>query len=339
MIVLYLFSSLSDDELDKMVLSIKNQHPAAGEVILRGQLKSRGIYVQRSRLRSCLRRLDERNNSGKVKSPFCHSPYVPVPCPNYLWNIIGIHELIRWKFVIHVGIDEFSSTALYCRCSPSNKPSTVRMLFEEAVEQHGLPLKVGTNQGGENKLVWSLMLEKHLNDNTLMVDSNVHNRRLQNFCKKLVLKVLDDYVNLFYSLEKQELLTPYNDPDLFVLHFVFLPIINRKLDEFRYTFNNSRLPTERSFSPLQLYAANMQFLPIYSLDSCGVITADEINLNHPYHIVHVHPPPSPLTPSQLVTLDEIVSNSGDVSEVDLFKLATEFTNKCQLSKLSKDSKS
>ena len=97
-----------------------------------------------------------------VKERFCqairHREY-RVPYPNGLWHIDGYHKLIRWKIVIHGGIDGYSRIPVYIVASNNNKATTVLDAFEGAVRKYGLPSRVQSDKGGENVLVSSLMLQ------------------------------------------------------------------------------------------------------------------------------------------------------------------------------------
>lgn len=53
--------------------------------------------------------------------------------------IDGNHKLIRWRLVIHGGIDGYSRMIVYVKCSNNNHASTVLELFTTAVTRFGLP--------------------------------------------------------------------------------------------------------------------------------------------------------------------------------------------------------
>lgn len=55
-------------------------------------------------------------------------------------------------------------------------------------------------------------------------------------------------------MEEQNTLDSDNDTDLFCLHYVYIPIINARLDGFKQAWNHHPLSTEGYHSPIQLYA-------------------------------------------------------------------------------------
>ena len=62
--------------------------------------------------------------------------------PNALWHIDGHHKLIKWSLVTHGGVDGYSRTIVYLRCSTNNEAATVLSSFTDAVSKYGIPNQV-----------------------------------------------------------------------------------------------------------------------------------------------------------------------------------------------------
>ncbi len=61
------------------------------------------------------------------------------------------------------------------------------------------------------------------------------------------------FIKLFSTLEADGVLDPANEVDIFCLHFVFLPRINKSLQDFQGSWNCHRLSSEGNMSPMQLF--------------------------------------------------------------------------------------
>ena len=66
--------------------------------------------------------------------------------------------MIRWHLVVHGGIDGFSRTVVFLKCSDNNRAATVLDVFTKAVESYDIPYKIRTDNGGENTEKWRLMI-------------------------------------------------------------------------------------------------------------------------------------------------------------------------------------
>ena len=92
---------ISDEELDSIVREISKTTPNLGECRLMGTIRSRGIHIQRTRIRDSLRRVDPVRAALRWQ-PLIYRKKYSVPCPNALWHIDGNHKLICYRFIIHL---------------------------------------------------------------------------------------------------------------------------------------------------------------------------------------------------------------------------------------------
>ncbi|XP_074659295.1 uncharacterized protein LOC141912030 isoform X2 [Tubulanus polymorphus] len=107
---------LSDDILDDIVADAVAIHPNWGEKLHAGHIQSLGLRVQRDRIRESLRRVDPDGIDERKRKTLKRREYW-VPGPNFIWHVDGNHKLIRWRIVIHGGIDGFSRIPVFMRCS------------------------------------------------------------------------------------------------------------------------------------------------------------------------------------------------------------------------------
>ena len=177
-----------------------------------------------------------------------------IPGPNALWHIDGHHSLIRWRIVVHGGIDGFSRLITYLHYSTNNQADTVFTLFQEAIAKYGVPSRVRPDRGGENIDVAKFMIENRgLNRGSHIAGTSVHNQRIERLWRDVFSHVLQLYYSLFYFLEDNGLLDCELDSDLYALHFVFVPLINRALKQFQDAYNNHSLRTEHHWTPLMIW--------------------------------------------------------------------------------------
>ena len=90
------------------------------------------------------------------------------------------HKLVRWRMVVHCGIDGFSRMIVYLNCLANNKATTVLQLFDSAVKKYGLLSRVRSDSGTENYEIGRYMLERRgLDRGSMLVGSSVHNQRIE----------------------------------------------------------------------------------------------------------------------------------------------------------------
>ena len=152
----------------------------------------------------------------------------------------------------------------------ANRSSTVYNAFLKAAESYGHPSRVRCDQGGENVLVAQHMLQQHgIDRGSIIVDSSVHNQRVERIWRDMHRCVTIIYYRLFYFMESQGYLDPINEKNLFALHYVFLPRIQRSLSAFREGWNHHGIRTEHNKTPNQLFASGA-----LQLQHAGLVALD-----------------------------------------------------------------
>ena len=250
------YSHISDDRLREVIEDVRKDHPNMGEIMILGHLRSRQINVQRHRVRHLLEQIDPEGLRRRRSRPIQRRSY-EVPCPNYMWHIDGNHKLIRYRMVIHCGIDGFSRLITFLRCSDNNRAVVVLELFRAATTYLGFPLHVRTDHGGENVKVWDAMYAHYGSDvHPVLTGRSVHNQRAERNNRDLNNCITTPFKDIFKQLEDDGHLDVDNETDMFCLHYVYMPRINNALIAHLDAHNNHKISTEASATPSQLFYAN-----------------------------------------------------------------------------------
>ena len=324
------FTDISDDSLNQEIKTIKENFPECGERMVIGCLRSKGIFVPRHRVRDIIRDHDPIAVLLRWTQATARRKY-NVPGPNALWHIDGLHKLIRWGLVVHGCIDGFSRMITFLKCATNNKSSTVLQNFVVATRKYGLPSRVRTDRGAENvdvarymNATWGSNRGSHL------AGSSVHNQRIERLHRDTTRCCLSSFISVFYHLEEEGHLDPCNEADLFCLQYVFLPRINRALEEFRMGWNFHSLSTETNLSPYQMWISGVladrfstftgvrdilesEVNEFYGVDPSGPCPVDTVE-------VTVTEIDNPLTAEQMIRLRENVNPLAQSSDYgrDLF---------------------
>ena len=132
------YSTISNSELDAAVQRLTESFPRSGYIMIWGHLRGMGVHVTRRRVRETLLRVSASSVQLRRTTTVRRREY-NVPSSNALWHIDGHHCLVRWRIVIHGGIDGYSRTIVYLKASDNNSSDTVLQLFLEATAQFGWP--------------------------------------------------------------------------------------------------------------------------------------------------------------------------------------------------------
>lgn len=129
--------------------------------------------------------------------------------------------------------------------------------------------------------------------------SSTHNQRIERLWRDVCCVVIRLFQNLFRYME-----TSFNGPTershLFALHYVFIPRIQRALNEFKQQYNHHRLQTEHNLTPYQLLIASPLTVDPVNVDPTlyGVKEGPIPDVTDPDNTVVIDPPIFTLTPAQ-----------------------------------------
>ena len=106
------YSTIPDDDLDRLLKAYRELRPSSGIRYATGFLRTNGLRVPVARVTESLRRIDGLRQVIRNYHTLDRRIYA-VPHSNYLWHIDGHHKLIRWGFVIHGGADGYDRAVGY----------------------------------------------------------------------------------------------------------------------------------------------------------------------------------------------------------------------------------
>ncbi|PFX26097.1 hypothetical protein AWC38_SpisGene9260 [Stylophora pistillata] len=235
------------------------------------------------------------------------------------YEIDSGHKLIRYKLITHVCIDGKTRLLVYVSCCNNKKADTVLSLFQNGVEQWGLRSRVCCDYGMENFYVGQYMIE-HRGEGrgSIITGSSVHNSRVERAHRDVYSGVLAFYVRIFEAMKNESILDIKlsDDVHLFSLHHVYVPRINRSLNEFIQQMNNHPVSTENNQSPLQMWEKGMleymhsghTALSSKEIENFGVDLEGALLVKEDHYQVNVIPPTIELTEQQLTQMPSLLQN-------------------------------
>ena len=151
----------------------------------------------------------------------------------------------------HGCIDGYSRLITVLETTTNNTANSVLRMFTQACVKLGIPSRVRCDRGTENIDVALFMnVMRGANRASCIAGKSVHNQRIERLWRDVASNVTAFFYALFYELEDEGALDINYEMHISALHVVFLPEINKRMDEFRqFSWNRHRIRTERNRSP------------------------------------------------------------------------------------------
>ena len=185
--------------------------------------------------------------------------------------------IFRWGFVTHGCVDGYSRVITYLGTATTNEAKVVLNLFVQSCSRMGVPSRVRCDRGNENlDVALFLTLLRGNERGSVISGKSVHNQRIERMWRAVATQVTEFFYKLFYELEDDSVLDIENEVHMVALTVVFLPLINKRMQEFRSAWNDHRLRTEQNRSPKQVWLDGM----LQNMNS-GHLSTSEIFDQHP----------------------------------------------------------
>jgi hypothetical protein len=284
---------VSDEELDELVATCMSGHPERGYRMMMGHLLCEGtssahrrsvmvvliaaqvnnvfaellwlcfpvdVHVTRARVMETLRRLDPDASELRRRVVTVRRVYHS-PCPHHVWHIDGHHKLIEYGLVIHGGVDGYSRFITMLNCADNNRADTVLRLFLRAASEYIFPEYIRTDHGLENIEAAQVQAAARGIDRVLVgtSTSNVRIERLWLDVKSRVVGLVhccfSNFIARGVSFE--------NHTHRFLMHFLFIPLINQELYQGVKAHNlKSHAELPKQMSPLRYLISKRHLIPM-----------------------------------------------------------------------------
>ena len=313
-----LSNALIDPEEDSVIENHLRQvivaYPNLGELHARGILLAKGMKIKRNRLRIILRRIKPSNS---LSMSTIRRRLYRTRTANSMWHLDSTHKLKHWRFVTSGCADGHSRKIVWLKCSNNNLADAACNYFLDAIQKHQCPFQVRGDKGAENRMIAKHVIAIRGEDiRGYTGGRSCHNTRIERFWGECNRNVMGKYAAEFTYLEQLDLLDRHDENDSWVLHEVYLPIINQKLVEMEDYCNNHPITSANGQTPNQMHAISALRDQVISTS----VSAGTIDILHNWQNVFSPDSSDNIT---VPTLQSIVLNDQQMNFVNTISNNTE----------------
>ena len=87
--------TLTDSELQSVIMQLQSDMPALGQTMVWGRLRSMGFSITRERVRNAIRAIDPIETALRWRGQQVHRQPYRVPGPNSLWHLGEEYDLMQ----------------------------------------------------------------------------------------------------------------------------------------------------------------------------------------------------------------------------------------------------
>ena len=141
-------------------------------------------------------------------------------------------KLISWRFVLFLAVDGYSRMPIVAKIAANNRADTWLKFLTPALKRV-IPQRTRSDYGSENMEIARLMSELYPNARRPHIfGRSVHNVLVERANGEFNRAVMRVFAALFLLMEREHGLDRDDELHLAALHIVFVPRIQKRLDDF-----------------------------------------------------------------------------------------------------------
>lgn len=165
----------------------------------------------------------------------------------------------RWGIWVHGGIDGYSRKVVYLNASNCNTKAAAACHFVAATTLCGVPSRTRMDHGSENNDIVKFVEKVNGEERGSAVQGiSTHNVRIERLWRDAFTKALCYFYILFFHMEDHHILNREDVVQMFCLQHVFIPRINRFLQEWKAAWNNRSCSSLHGQSPDLTWIQDLQ---------------------------------------------------------------------------------